>query len=221
MDAGRFDSLARSFSSTSSRRLTLGALLGGSLGFLGLADVPAKRKSGKCKPTCTECNSCKKGKCRRKNGRKRCKKGTCQPKAAGTACTLATGGGGTCCDGVCRDLQSDENACGACGTRCRPNRVCQAGSCFATGACPATTTSICTTLTACSAPAAECACSRSAEGNVVCVTLHDVACPGEPCTTSAECAADWACVDVTSCCTPELPTGSKWCMLECQAPVPA
>lgn len=46
------------------------------------------------------------------------------------------GGGGrdvTQCNGVCTDLDIDANNCGACGSHCRADQVCRAGSC---GACP-------------------------------------------------------------------------------------
>jgi len=116
----RFDDATKSFNSLTSRRVTLGALLGGALGRLGLGGADAKKSkdggqrgggqgagaeanSVACMPycgTCPSCQSCTKGKCRTKNGKKRCKKGTCQA-LSGTPCTPTTGGPATCHDGVC------------------------------------------------------------------------------------------------------------------------
>jgi hypothetical protein len=97
MDADRFDALARSLTATGSRRRALTAL-GGSLGLLGMAlpNEATAAKTGKCKPKCGECEKCKKGDCKRKNGKKRCKKGKCQP-LTGPACS----GGRVCQAGAC------------------------------------------------------------------------------------------------------------------------
>jgi hypothetical protein len=118
MDHTRFDALSRAVSTTPSRRAALTLLAGLGLGRLEQADAEA-RKSGKCKPTCGECEKCKKGDCDTKNGKKKCKKGKCKPKANGTACATGTcqagrcvfcadkpdftdcGGGNQCSGGVC------------------------------------------------------------------------------------------------------------------------
>jgi hypothetical protein len=104
MDATQFDNMAKALRSLTTRRLTLGALLGGALGLPGLADAEAA-KSGTCKPKCEECERCKKGRCRKtKHGKKRCKRGTCQPRADGTTCQLnavCSGGSCTCVNGAC------------------------------------------------------------------------------------------------------------------------
>ena len=93
MDADRFDTLARSLTAVGSRRRTLAAL-----GLLGLADPDeaAAAKTGKCKPTCGECEKCKKGDCDKKDGKKVCKKGKCQAKANGTPCSAGTCQGRRC-----------------------------------------------------------------------------------------------------------------------------
>src|SRR5215218_6006278 len=70
MEDTHFDAMVKALGSLTTRRLTLGALMGGELGRLGLADVGAK-KSGKCKPKCDECEKCHKGSCKTKNGKKR------------------------------------------------------------------------------------------------------------------------------------------------------
>jgi hypothetical protein len=49
MDADRFDSLSRSLTDTPSRRGALAALLGGSLGLLGMTETDAKKGKKKKK----------------------------------------------------------------------------------------------------------------------------------------------------------------------------
>jgi hypothetical protein len=83
MDSNRFDAIAKSLITEMSRRRTLGGLVGGTLGVLGLggADEIQSAKSGKCKQTCGLCEDCAKGKCRKKkSGKKVCKAGQCQPR---------------------------------------------------------------------------------------------------------------------------------------------
>jgi hypothetical protein len=63
MDDTRFDAFNRSLTNLRSRRGTLGALLGGTLGLLGLSETTAKKKKKKpaqacaaaCKTTCSTC----------------------------------------------------------------------------------------------------------------------------------------------------------------------
>jgi hypothetical protein len=109
MQDTRFDDLAKSSGTVTTRRLTLGALLAGALARLGLGEAAAKKggkvawaESTNCKfkPSCGTCQSFKKGRVTRKNGRKRCKKSTCQP-LSGTPCTTSTGAPGTCQNGIC------------------------------------------------------------------------------------------------------------------------
>jgi hypothetical protein len=126
-----YDAVVRKCGAVTTRRLTVGALLAGALGRLGLGEVNAKRgkrkntngrdgqtrmgdatgrgsraaaaaKSGSCTPGCGACQQCKQGKCRKTNsGRKRCQMGMCLAAGTGTACTPATGGSGTCQAGSC------------------------------------------------------------------------------------------------------------------------
>ena len=116
MDETRFDDIAKALGSLTTRRLTFAALLGGVLGGLGLSDAEAK-KSGKCKPACTACTTCKKGKCQKKNGKKRCKKGKCKPKANGTLCSV-----GTCQNGTCSCLGLQQTCISA--VECCANTTC-------------------------------------------------------------------------------------------------
>ena len=99
MDADRFDRLSRSLSTAGSRRRALAAALVSVLGLLRHAapDDAAAAKSGKCKRSPGECEICKKGRCEKKNGKKRCKAGKIQPKPFGTPCP-----GGACQNGLCR-----------------------------------------------------------------------------------------------------------------------
>ena len=99
MDAHRFDRLARSLSTPNSRRHAVTAALGGTLSVLRLTDPDAAEaaKSTKCKRQPGECETCKRGKCERKNGKKSCKAGKIKAKAFGTPCS----GGGTCENGAC------------------------------------------------------------------------------------------------------------------------
>jgi hypothetical protein len=98
MDAPRFDALARSLSTTGSRRRALAAAVSGALGVLGRSapDEATAAKSGKCQRTPGECERCKKGTCDRKNGKKTCRKGKLTPKAEGTPCAS-----GSCQSGRC------------------------------------------------------------------------------------------------------------------------
>ena len=95
MEENRFDDMAKALGPLTTRRLTLGALLGGALSALGLGEADAAR-SGNCKRNPGECETCQKGKCQNKNGTKKCRAGTIKPKANGTACSV-----GTCQDGGC------------------------------------------------------------------------------------------------------------------------
>lgn len=232
MDDSRFDDLTRLFGALSGRRRATATLLGVVPGLLGLAPVSAG-KSGKCKPDCGECESCDKGKCKKKkNGKKSCKKGKCEPIENGSACTAAAGGtcqDGTCicpagltnCNGVCSDLQTDDN-CGACGVVCTANEVCQSGRCFAKGSCPADTRHLCDSgvpVRCTDITAAQCICEISTEGNVVCLSFRNVECPPQSrsCETSADCPTDSVCVDISSAacgCGP----GAKVCIAECPVP---
>jgi hypothetical protein len=58
MDVDRFDMLARSLTSSGSRRRALSAALAGSLGLLGLAQPDEVTAGGACKPRCNECQTC-------------------------------------------------------------------------------------------------------------------------------------------------------------------
>jgi len=130
VDEHRFDKIVKAFGAPMNRRLSFGALLSGSLGILGLTDMEEARAGG-CKQDCGECQVCKKGSCRHKNGKKKCSQGRCERKAEGASCSipsngtcLASGecscsGGKELCKGTCYDLCGlgqvrDPNACVCC-----------------------------------------------------------------------------------------------------------
>src|SRR5215212_10302546 len=109
--------MVKAFGVLTTRRLTLGALLGGALRLPRLADAEAKKvkHKSKCRPACTACTFCQKGKAKKtRSGKGRLKwhdhvlkrathlkQGTCLPKPAGTPCAVASGGRGTCHAGTC------------------------------------------------------------------------------------------------------------------------
>jgi hypothetical protein len=170
MDADRFDAVVQWAGAASSRRGTLGVLLAGALGLFGqMAPDAAWAKSGKCKPACGACQSCKKGRCRKRHGRKRrkCKKGACQPVADGTACA----GGRVCQGGQC-----------ACLKGCCAQTDCSAGAvCLVNGTCATT----CTDETNCGE---NCVCdSPSLDGLRHCVP-ESLLCLGlTSCASTADC----------------------------------
>ena len=81
MDSTHFDSLAKVVGALTSRRSALLLLAGLGLGSVDLTDSEA-RKSGKCKRRCTGCERCKRGKCQKKDGKKRCSKGKCKSRCS-------------------------------------------------------------------------------------------------------------------------------------------
>jgi hypothetical protein len=218
MDAQRFDTLTTIVASLSrtTRRSAVGLLAGLGFGVLAVTDAGARRTSGRCKPTCGECEKCKRGDCDRKNGTKKCKKGKCKPKSTGTPCTAFPGG--ACQNGTCVNLQADETNCGSLGTVCGPTQLCQAGACFPSSTCPASATAFTFCIAGGATCGGGCSCGRSAEGNVLCAEDDDDFCAqaGLRCTTSADCPAGRACVDVSGCC-PD-PAVTRGCLLPCDVP---
>src|SRR4051812_16764044 len=96
MDDEAFDGIARSLIGARSRRSVVVALAG-CLGFQGPVGLDvALADNGKCHTFCDECAPCKKGTCKKVNGRVHCSKGKCKPKPNDTPCS-----GGTCQNGSC------------------------------------------------------------------------------------------------------------------------
>jgi len=175
MDADDFDSLTRVLTGAQSRRRALTAIVG-SVGLLGLVGHDeASAGPGKCKPACFDCATCKKGSCKKVNGRLHCTKSKCKPKPDSTPC-----GGGTCQNGTCV------------GPFPSPLPFC-AGKNF----CP-----IATLPPTCQASGAQCVCAAKEGGESVCVlesSLHFVSIcslctiPGEICLDATGCGQLKAC----------------------------
>ena len=134
----RFDDMAKSLGAQATRRLMLGALLGGVVARLGFADAEAKKDKTKkpsegvvTKPwchcpdgnpaTCVTQELTKKARQRHRQKHPFDAPGPCQP--------FTCPAGQTTCDGVCKDLQTDETNCGACGTTCGAVQGCCSGTC--------------------------------------------------------------------------------------------
>lgn len=140
MEDTRLDRMAKALSSQATRRLTLGALLGGVLGHLGISEVDAKKgKPKKTKPWChcpdgnpANCVTRKLTKQARRRHRQKHPfdaPGPCQP--------FSCPGGQTNCNGVCNNLQADEANCGTCGNSCGAGQTCCSGVCKNVQADPA------------------------------------------------------------------------------------
>ena len=123
MESVRFDALTARLATTLPRRRSVGLLAALGVAGAGLAtEVDArKKKKKKCKG-CTECQACKKGKCK--------------PKPEGSACIggLCAGGGCACFNGF-RSCQgrciADDQCCTA--ADCGQGGSCQNGTCLCTG----------------------------------------------------------------------------------------
>jgi hypothetical protein len=129
MEASQFDALFRSLVSHASRRELLAALAGASLSLASREDSGAA-KPGKCKPGCGACATCKRGDCKKTDGKKRCKRGKCRPKADGIAC----GSGKSCQAGTCVCPAGTELCGGRCLVLCVPPQQRDPSSCLCCGA---------------------------------------------------------------------------------------
>src|SRR5262249_48195670 len=78
MDAEEFDAQTRSLTGLSTRRRPL-LTLAAALGVSGIIESDgALAGPGKCPTVCDECAPCKKGNCKKVNGKLRCTKGKCK-----------------------------------------------------------------------------------------------------------------------------------------------
>jgi hypothetical protein len=191
MEDTRFDDLAKVLGAPQSRRLTLGALLGGALSALGLAEADGAKRRG-CKPQPNECQTCKKGKCRKTNNGKKCKRGKLLSKANGTLCSVGTCQSGTCVtagDGdqgncpVCQVLQGTTCVNASAGTTCNGT-----GKCNGNGTC--TPAPVCIPKGGgCSVPAPTACCSDTCAAETIFQTSGTCAksALGEPCRTNTDC----------------------------------
>ena len=170
MEDTRFDAIVKAVGSLTTRRLTIGALLGGALGRLGLTGTEAKMSSGKCKPKCGACERCQKGNCKRKNGKKRCHKGKCKSTCGSTQ---------VCQSGSC----FPRSTCPATATTFCPigsGTACGSPACF----CGQSTEGniVCVTL-------AGSTCPPSVPAGTA-----------RPCASSATCPSGSACINTSGCC---------------------
>ncbi len=176
MDNSRFDTLTRSLTGVRSRRGALGALLGGTLGSLGVVTEARKKKKKKKKstatvppppppsgpaPTCSDAV---------KNGNETdvdCGGGTCPPCGTAKACQ----GSRDCASGVCLNqvcqapsctdgfkngTETDRDCGGSCpkcvtGKTCQVNTDCVSGSCQGQVCQPTCAERSCTLDTQCAA----------------------------------------------------------------------
>ena len=203
MDANRFDTLTRSLTTTGSRRRALGAVLGGSLGLLGLAHPDAAEAGGECKPRCGECATCKKGACRKTKHGKKCKKGTCQAKANGTGCSTGTCQGGsctitvapapTCGDGVKNGSETGVDCGGSC-PRCSTGQACLSRNDCSGAVCSAGTCQACTFGTQCgdAGNPSSCNCGNSGRSGSSTVCFAPTV-TGQSVTSCTQCPLDRAC----------------------------
>ena len=116
MDGTSFDAITRTLVQSRSRRQVVKTLVGGALGgLLGAAGL--KEVAAACRRVGQGCNAdddcCPGARC---NNKKKC---VCRA-------------GRTNCAGRCRNLDTDQNNCGACGTECPPGRTCCGGACVDT-----------------------------------------------------------------------------------------
>jgi hypothetical protein len=128
----RCNDMAKALGAQATRRLTLGALLGGVLGRLGISEAEAKKdKTKQTKPWChcpdgnpANCVTLKLNKKARQRHRQNHpfdSPGPCQP--------FTCPAGQTNCDGVCKNLNTDEANCGTCGNICAGGQTCCSGVC--------------------------------------------------------------------------------------------
>ena len=152
MDGIRFDTIAKAWGATRSRRGALHFLAGGGLGAL-LARLAPSAAAGQeaqavCRfvgEPCTVNSHCCHG--------NRCEGGTCQCRPNHTncggccrdlrsnenhcgECDNRCRAGETCCRGRCVDLQTNRRHCGRCGHACRTDQVCAEGTCRCPGGVP-------------------------------------------------------------------------------------
>jgi hypothetical protein len=138
-DPFRFDALSRTLGTPVSRRGSLAALLGGTLGLRGLSETSAKHKKNHKKkqpapspPSPTECQGSPDGAVCGPDGCKTCLAGSCVVSTIRDGIACRNGGCMICRSGVCSANPTDNGICGADGTgrcylgECAPRPMCAA-----------------------------------------------------------------------------------------------
>src|SRR3954452_24323405 len=138
MDPHRFDILSRELSRTLSRRGTMAALMGGTLGLLGLAETTAKHKKHKKKhqsPTSppsppslppTQCQGSPDGALCGVGGCMICSSGVCVTSPIREEAACGNGGCLVCLSGICSTNPTNYGACAGSGG---PSGYCYYGEC--------------------------------------------------------------------------------------------
>jgi hypothetical protein len=217
MDGTQFDTLVRTFTTTGPRRSVVATALGGALGLLGLALPVDTEAGGKCKPACTECATCKKGKCRKTKHGKVCKRGKCHAKDAGTACSVGSCQSGncvapppitpappTCNDGLKNGSETGVDCGGSC-PRCVNGQGCASAHDCASAFCTGGTCQECAAATVCGSDVSgDCRCTRTIGAVNVCTSNRSnlASCPSTPCPSDEVCFHG----------------GSPYCYKRCGAP---
>jgi hypothetical protein len=190
MDADWFDTLARSLTAVGSRRRALTAAFAGSLGLLGLSHPDGSAAGGACKPACSECQTCKKGKCHKTKHGKVCKKGTCQAKAESIGCSTGRCQGGSCV------AATGGNGCPEGQKPCGPACI-LAGQCCTSTDCPTGTTCcshLCTDTTTdprhCGDCITICSVGTTCAGGRCCTARGDDCTPADQCCGTDRCSVD-------------------------------
>jgi hypothetical protein len=183
MDDSRFDSLARTVTHARSRRAVLGTLLAGTLGLHGRADTTARKRCAPCKT--------------RKHGRCKATK-----QLNGTACLS---GRGTCQDGRCRQVSSEEQP-----PTVDPPATCPTGDCSRSRPCGSDCACLdigggtrrclavgpCAGVGACERGTCGSGCTCVNPGGAKTGCASTVGCPPVHCTSDTDCGSDCICVGI-------------------------
>jgi hypothetical protein len=186
----RFDEMSKVLGSLKTRRLTLGALLGGALGALGLSEGEAKKKKKK-KKKCKNLGPCQ-----------RCQNGKKKTQPDNTACTPpgAAAGTGRCAAGACIAQSPPvppappSPVCVTLGNACTQTGTGTAACCSPT-VCGRAFNATANTFKCCNGPGSTCSAATASQ------------CCSEGCNTNtnpATCAcksAGTACDDNSQCCS--------------------
>ena len=213
MDAGRFDGLARSLATAGSRRRTLGSLLAGAIGLLGLLDMrPEEAAAHNPLKACKKKSGRAKKRCIKKAKKHNAQHATEAPAPAPPPCASAADGfpcpddGNPCTDDFCRagtcihPAKPDRTACGG-GGQCCGGQCVADNECCTNAHCPFGKT--CTSAGTCVCPTGKIDCGAGCQTGNCCV--HTDCSPGNaccggfcrcgPCCTNADCPDSGVCIE--------------------------